>query len=82
MFLPAPVSGGGWLYLNAVRQGSGRDDIRLETAKSPGHLVLYGSFRLSTKGSGKVDTLLRLRRVTNKDLLSSMDNSAQYYAAS
>lgn len=41
-----------------------------------------GSFRLRIKGSGNVDTLLRLRRITDKDLLYSTDNSAQYYAAS
>ena len=41
-----------------------------------------GSFRLSLKGSRNVDTLLRLRRITDKDLLYSTDNSAQYYAAS
>ena len=29
-----------------------------------------------------MDTLLRLRRITDKDLLYSMDNSAQYHAAS
>ena len=29
-----------------------------------------------------MDTLLRLRRITDKDLLYSTDNSAQYYAAS
>lgn len=45
-------------------------------------MVLYSSFRLSIKRSGNVDTLLRLRRITNKDLLNSMYNSAQYYAAS